>query len=190
MSHHRVTVSGLLYGQTHQNVLHVSNPDGALSHSQIADEFETHWISQVKTKQVTSMIYNQIIVSDSSGSGPPAFTKAVNVAGTNVANADAVPFSCFVVQLRTNLAGRHGHGRFYVSGVTNSAHTNGIVTAAVITAWNTTLATMKARFAEGGTSALTLVLKEKNAQVYHPVTDMIIRQYLGVQRRRNYGVGI
>jgi len=190
MSLHRVTCSGLLYGQTHQNVLHFNNPDGVWTHSQIANDIETNWVNRIKLHQVTSMVWTQIIVQEVSLSPIASFTKAINQAGTNLANADAVPFSCFVIQIKTAAGGPHGRGRFYVGGLTNNSHTNGIVTAAVLTAWVNSLNILKGFYGPSGTSQIRLVVKEKSNNTFNLMTDLICRQYVGVQRRRNYGVGI
>jgi hypothetical protein len=136
------------------------------------------------------MVWTQIIVQEVSLSPIASFTKAINQAGTNLANADAVPFSCFVIQIKTAAGGPHGRGRFYVGGLTNNSHTNGIVTAAVLTAWVNSLNILKGFYGPSGTSQIRLVVKEKSNNTFNLMTDLICRQYVGVQRRRNYGVGI
>jgi len=189
----RVTTTALLMGQTMQNVLHFRMAGGALTFQQIAENIRDVWVTRIKTHQTTDHVYNAISVSQV-GSQVATFTLPVNIPGTNIATNEGTPFECMVIQKRTALAGRHGHGRFYVGGVTTNVAQKGLLTAAVINNWTTSLNFLMSIYGTlgepGGPLDLVIHPKGGGAEDGVDVTEMVVRPWLGVQRRRNYNVGI
>src|SRR6266540_331950 len=111
MSIERVTLSQVWRGQIIQNVIHFSNPDAALSGTQIADKIESDWIPRLKIRQTPELVYTQIKVQRVQTAPPAPFIRTVSTAGTGGASAQALTFQCIVIQWLSSLGGRHGRGR-------------------------------------------------------------------------------
>lgn len=195
MSHHRVTISGVWYLQTFQNVLHFRNLDGLLSPQAIANDVLTNWVNRFKQRQVSSLKYTNILVQNEDNPNLAPFSLAIDVPGTHF-NEDRMPsFTCLVLKKLTERAGRHGRGRVYLAGPSTDDAQVGIMTSSFIAGFKTVcLDPAKASYVgPGHTSALDLCVREEAPDgtfVYHPLIDLQLRNTYGVQRRRNIGVGV
>lgn len=193
MSLHRVKLSALIYGQTHQNVLHFANPDGALTDQEIALLIRDNWINNVKSEVTDDLIWNQISVKNL-GSQVAEYSLTIAIPGGQGTSIKEAPTLCFVLQLKTALAGRHGHGRVYQSGVHPTRQLSGIITNEQLILWTNKLTLVKAALCTPNpTTGLTMVVNRQGNVLESggtPVTDIVVRSSLGVQRRRNYGVGV
>lgn len=195
MSNHRVTISGVWYLQTFQNVLHFHNADGLMTPSAIANDVLNNWVQKFKLRQVSSLKYTNILVQNEDNPDLAPFSLAIDVPGTHF-NEDRMPsFTCLVLKKLTERAGRHGRGRTFLAGPSTDDAQVGILTSSFIAGFATNcLNPVKAAYVgPGHTSALDLCVKENVAggpDIYHPLIDLQLRNTYGVQRRRNIGVGV
>lgn len=187
----RVTDIGTMYGQQHQNVLHFAGPSSdPLQMSALADEFTATWVTQMKGGQSQAYVHSQIKVRMLESQFPP-FIKTINLAGANQFDDELFTPTAFVIRLRTDFVGRQGRGRIYLGGVNKGWTTNGLVDADVITSFNNRFATILGQFGLGGASAFDLVVLPHNPPFsVRNVTSMQLAPTLGVQRRRNIGIGV
>lgn len=193
MSIFRITLTGFLFGQTIQNVLHFDNVDGALTEAQAATEMSTQWLQQIKTIQITSFTWSLINVQNvSTLPRPSAYNLPVNIAGTQAASNPITVFLAHVIRLRTGLSGRKGRGRIYIAGPSSGEMANGILTAASIAKWETILNVLRGRYLINGSTQLRLGVFHR-AELGGTITacsEMTVAPVPGVQRRRNVGVGV
>jgi hypothetical protein len=187
----RATIIQTMYGQQIQNVLHFEHfsSDPATS-SLLADAISATWIPNVRLMQTAALIYTGIKVQMLESQFPP-FVKTVNVAGQFGHDDQMTTYSAFVLRLRTAFAGKTGRGRLYIAGVLKGWTTNGLVTQDRINAWNLEIVDIMQAHGPGGTSDFKLgVCPSKAPFNFKPVTSMQIAPTLGVQRRRNIGIGV
>lgn len=190
MSIHRVVVSGTMYAQLWQCRFYVNNIDGALSDEEICGYFDTHWVENMRPPTINDVKFNSI---SSAAVGPPAgagFTLPLAKAGGGFSSNQVPTFMAWVFQLRTAFAGRKFRGRWYMPGVTLGLWTEGRINAAGLANWNQPLINLNNAFIQGNQNGqLNLVVHGEPEAHDTPVTAIQIRSILGVQRRRNIGVG-
>jgi len=192
MSEHRITLTGLYWGNTIQNVVHVLNADGTLDAAAIFTEFTNNWINVVRAQQMTTFTWTSITEQRVDVTGIPPNSTSLSLAG-QVAGSEGIQSVLAVIfSFRTGFAGRRGRGRIYIAGNRTDAVTGNVLNSGNLAAWVGVANTIKARFKSGGTGPLVLLVREHNAtgSIGHPVTDIVVRNRWGVQRRRNTGVGI
>jgi hypothetical protein len=186
------TLQGLVLGNAHQNVLHFKTANGTETPATLAADLRDKWLQQIKTRHGGTLVWNGISVRQLGTTTAP-FTLSIAITGSGDTSANYTPFAAFVVQIRTAFAGRHGHGRFYLGAVHPGAYVNGILTSTTISDWATIISTLMGWYGPSGTTPYQLgVLKRGSSDStdFHPCTALVLRSSLGVQRRRNYGVGI
>lgn len=193
MAVNRVTTTALYNNASVvQNVFHFLNPDGFLSNQQICLEIRDNWIAIVKNLAAASCVWTNIrseridqVVN------PAAANLAVNIAGTGNSNTPHVCLA-FIIRLQTAIAGRHGRGRIYFGAPRPDWIGSSLVLAAGITFINgTTIPALMARYGPTGNSGLTLgVHRKDDRQSLIQISGMSLATTLGIQRRRNIGVGV
>jgi len=189
----RITLSMLLDGQVVQNVFHMLNPDGATTLTLVADDIDSNWISQIQPFQHSGVHYYDIEVRQVSPAGLASFHKSIVKTGTATSEDQPDnPVVSRVLKFTTAVAGRHGRGRYYIPGVAFSGWIQGIVKPASITAGQTLVDALKARYVNAGhSSSLSLVVAPRSTPSdYILVNNIVQRTVLGYQRRRSIGVGI
>jgi hypothetical protein len=198
MSIHRVTVSGLLWGSIVQNVLHFDNPEGTLTLAQIATEIYDNFLGHtalVGYQHITGNVvtYFSIKVETLQASPPSPYTYNFTRAGEVSAGNDVMPQVCLVVQIRTALAGRKNHGRFYVPGFPTSFATQGIINTNATSYIVQCLPAMEARFKTTGSGPLILGVLPRHSTTgdgFVHMTGLQVSAKPGIQRRRGVGIGI
>lgn len=189
----RVTISGLMFGQMHQNVLHFQQVEGGGTDPQFqAFRIRDVWLPQIRTLHTASLNYNSIVIQNLDLPANAPTTVPINIVGSIAASSDMLPFAAMVVLLQTGRAGRRGRGRFYVGSLPTVAFTNGLLTAARISGFETMRGVLEPAFVgPGATAGMKLVVHGKGpgAEI-NPVVRMAARAVVGVQRRRNIGIGI
>ena len=95
------------------------------------------------------------------------------------------------MQFQTGLAGRKFRGRYYIAAYRQGATQFGQFTANEMTQWQTQMDLLKSAYTgpNGGTTGLGLLIRGEKVIHNTPVTAIGMRPILGVQRRRNVGVG-
>lgn len=187
----RVTTIAGMYGQQIQNVFHLTGPSADPAElSAIADSIAATWLFTLKGGVTASLVWNSVKVRLLESQFPP-FVKTINVPGAFGNDDQVSTVLAFIMRLRTSEIGRHGRGRLYIAGVLKGWTTNGLVTDAIITAWNNRFATLMGAYGPGGSTNYRLVLcPSKPPFATRAVTSIQLAPTLGVQRRRNIGIGI
>jgi hypothetical protein len=190
MSIHRVVLTGIYLGQKCQNVVHINNPDGALTNLAIKNEFNAQFITPLRNLQNNQAAWTQLAVR-TVGLGPPGPEEIFIISGNgSLAGTGATPVLAGVFSIRTGVAGPHGHGRFYLWGVHGASVVNGQFESGAFTAYQGAAVAIENRWKTGGTGPLDLGVAPRNAEeLFIPMTSLVVRNIFGVQRRRNFGVG-
>lgn len=189
----RVTLTGTMFGQTIQNVMHFDNHDGGVSSGTFAGTILTTWLSEWKFLQHSGVKWTDIAVQRVSPAIEVAAHLPCNVDGTGNALTGAdVPVVCYLIKLFTDHAGKHGRGRLYSPGPSAAHHDFGVVKASVLTTNQTRLNNIMAQYGGGSPpSGHTLVVWSRHSgDAAYPVIGMACKSTLATQRRRNYGVGV
>lgn len=192
MSTHRITLTQNARGRIIQNVFHVNNPDGALSDVQIKDEVVNNWIQVIKPHTGLNLTYIGLEIRVVGVAAPPAATHFVlNIPGTG-SSTNLPQVCCVKLGFLTGLSGRKFRGRYYIGLIGNVTDQTDLITGTPMANLEATAATLQARWAVNGSGPLTLVIFHRGPEAPPPtlVTQIIVRATLGVQRRRNLGVGI
>ena len=188
----RVTLDQSKWGQTIQNVIHFSGPSSdPLQRSALADEVETSWVNQVKLMQTDALHYFGIRVRLLE-SQFDTFTKPISINGTNSSESFQETFIAHTLRLRTGLLGRKNSGRVYIGGIKHDTHFQGVIGAPVTTNWQNKIDAIMAVFGPSGSSTFRLGVTSKTAPGpdFHTVARIELSTVVGIQRRRNWGVGI
>lgn len=189
----RVTLIGTYVGQTFNNVLNFDNTGAVMTAAQVADELIAFWVAQVRAQQTNNTIYTGVRVQPMEAGNPASVFKPVVLAGLKTTFSGNMPFICGVLKIGTAFGGKQGRGRIYVPGLMGLGVTDGLFTLAALTTINDQIVLpLNAQFnGLTGTSALRLgVMGKAVSSPFHVMTNLSIRSVLGIQRRRQIGVGI
>lgn len=192
MSHYRITVSGTLFGQLIQHVFHMEDPDGLTGLAGTATDLRDNWVFKHTLRQGPEVRYTNILVQNIDDPLVAPFSLTIDRQGQWSATDRVPPFSCLVVKKVTATGGRHGRGRIFFPGVAPDAFQNGAFTSGYLTQWNDNFITpVMARYGPSGSHNLNLMLRANlpDGAILVPIISLQVRPILGVQRRRNIGVG-
>lgn len=191
MSILRVTVVGTIDTSIVENVLHFRDLNGAMTPQQVATEMINNWIIPVKNLQNVNLVHTVILVKTLT---PVESTTAEISAGGitgELAGEYYSPTVTPVVKVRTATPGRKGHGRFFIFGLHGASVVNGQWHPGAFTLWNNAMLARAARFKDGGPGPLTLgVFPRSGEREFKPMVDLVLRNTLGNQRKRQRGKGI
>lgn len=193
MAHYRVTVTGFLFGQTCQNVIHLEDPDGAVGLATTCTLIRDNWVNKHTINQGNNVRYTNILASDADNPAVAPFSLTIDRSGQGLSAERCPSFACFVMKLLTAVGGRHGRGRVFFPGPAPDNFQFGVLTSGFITQWNDNVITpIMAAFGPSGSTALRLCVRARmpDGPDYNRVVSCQLRPVLGVQRRRNIGVGI
>jgi len=187
----RVTTIGAMYGQQVQNVVHFTGPSSDPNElSALADHIAANWLLTIKTGQTSALVYNSIKVRLLE-SQFPTFVKTVNIPGAFGFDDEVSTVLSFILRLRSSEIGKRGRGRLYLAGVLKGWTTLGLVDSDILVAWNNRIATLMGVYGPSGSSTYRLsIVPSKAPFTVRSVTSMQIAPTLGVQRRRNIGIGV
>lgn len=188
------TFSGLLFGNTWNNVVHFQTDEFPGGLSDIANILDTHWVDNFRNWQHSGISWLNIAVRDVGTTPAPAtFNKTIaKVGAVGGPDADDQVALAIVVKKLTATGGRTGRGRMFIGGYLTSPSTNlGQLTPATVTAFTGTLNTVMARFGPTGDQGLTLGICSRASPVatFKPVISLQLRTVLGTMRSRNWGHG-
>lgn len=187
----RITLSQLQYSQTFQNVFHIYD-SGTFDKDAINSAIQTYWIGYLKAKQLSSVHYRLIQIRDVSTPGQPTWNFPIDIGCTGGSAIETWGPLCALFSFHTAAAGRSGRGRFYMSGQYVGDVQAGVWSAVKLADLATTAAGIFTRWGfTSPTSGYRLaVTSRSNPTDYKSVTEIVAQAVPGVQRRRNYGVGI
>lgn len=191
MANFRVTVTGKLLGQLLQNVFFLAGGEGQWTHQSVKDYIVQWYVGTLRPVQQSGFTWEIVDVrNDGPGPQPVSSFTIGPLAGTGTGNGIANPMA-FIIQKRTGLTGRHNRGRIYMPGPLANHTSNGVINSAGVTAFNNVLAALNANFATAASqSHLRMVLCSTVQNATPPeVTHFLLAPTMGVQRRRNVGVG-
>lgn len=191
MAIYRVVISGLCFGQLHQNRLHFEAADGAMTLPDIATELSIQWTNSIRGLLMTEFKFTSINVRNLSDPTAGSYDLPIDQAGTGGSVPGNPLAQCIVYRISTGTFGRSGKGRIYLGGVGNNISINGLVAGGPDgfygAAWNN----IRAKYLSGGTSALTLgVMHADDTSSFKPALAITMSVFPGVQRRRRIGVGV
>lgn len=194
MSVLKITTSGTYLGAVMQNVLHFDNPDGVTTLDAAAADIRDNWAALMRNAHCSGFTYTNISVRDVSSPASQTLNLPYSAAGVGEPSAPHMVLA-FILTLRGAAAGRHGRGRVYIAAPRSGWVTNSQMTAAGMSYMQTNVINpIAARFVGSGrTSNLQLCIADYGGgdpPVLTSVTSLVLRQYMGVQRRRNINVGI
>lgn len=193
MAVYRLTLKGKLFGQSIQNVLHFKEKTpGAMNRITFANEFNNAWVQSIRNWCIQSMQWTEIYFVDISNPDDVPTVLPINVAGGVGGNAQVAPHLTVVYKLKTGVGGRRGRGRFHISGVQGGHLLEGVWTPSLLVQLNSIATTLKQNFTGENPFKLHnlgVMPRTDNPNDFLPVTDIIVRNYPGSQRRRNFLVG-
>jgi hypothetical protein len=193
MAIHRVDLLQNYRGRIVQNVFYLDNPDGAQTQQAMAAAIQADWIPALRGAQFTQHQYFQVVITRAEGNPPlEQFVQAMNIVGTG-SSITAHGVLSFVLGFKTGLAGRKNRGRYYIAGCVSGFYdaSTEILSGAGTTFFTNACATLTTKFAGNNpTSGFRLQIRHRADNTFTPVTNVQFRSILGVQRRRNVGVGI
>jgi len=194
MSVHRVVMVQTipLLGLTYENVVHFNNPDGALSGAAIGAELQANFMPKIQGWQSNFLGWQYFYIYRVGHPEIPAYIYPLsNSPGLSTAQY-MYPTNCYKLKWQCLAGGRHGRGRFYIAGGRSDWAANYGITASAVTNGGILLGQIVARYKLGGTGPLTLGLVEKGGgeSTFTALDSAVFWQYIGQQRRRQYGVGI
>lgn len=190
MSIHRVIFTATMLGQRFQNVLHFENPDGALSNAAMRDELLTNFVARLRNLQNNALVWQSMSIQKVDGVPDEAEVFILSGHVGSLVGNPAPTVLCGLFSIRTGVAGRRGHGRFYMFGVHGDSVANSVVQSGALAAYVTEANFITNRFKGGGSGPITLgVCPRSNPGDFLSMTNLIPRPVFGIQRRRNIGVG-
>lgn len=137
MSHvFEVVLKAVELGVTLNNIFHVLDGNESESPDDVADVFENNYLVDVAARQVNNLTYNEINVTPLDVSNPAdPVVRGVNIVGASV--QDAMPTGTHIwVKLNSDDNGFKSGGKM-IGGIAEDQNTDGILTAGVITNFQT-----------------------------------------------------
>jgi hypothetical protein len=193
MSVARVTIYGTCGPSQTINRLHFKRSDVTTAQLiQLGTLIVEQWIDFVRGAQFNAMLYQLVRVQEIEGSMRGPFDTPVSMRGTQASTANFTPVMAEVLKFRTPSAGRHGRGRTYLAGCGGSDMDNGNWSNQQMNRLIGLCIDLSAKWlSPSGTTLWSLVLVPRTGLAVDAVTveQIIPRQMIGFQRRRNLGVG-
>lgn len=186
---YRVVLSGQCYAALQQNRLHFQS-EQQLTEQEVANTINTFWVENIRQPLTNQTQFLNINVTNLSVPLAGAFSLPIQKTGAQGGNEQMIPFVCWKLRFLTGLAGRKFRGRCYLGPIQAGFTSFGLVNGAGINHWNATLAELRLKFVTQVSSGLRLLIRGEGANPHDtPVTDIQLSTQVGVQRRRNIGVG-
>jgi hypothetical protein len=189
----RVVISGLLWGNTWNNVLHFHDSDTGKTPVDMATDINVNFLSRHQ-----ALCHNQLQYLDIEAKMVhPALSiphhLSINKIGTVAsATSNDNPTLATLIRLKTLTPGKHGRGRFYMPGVPQAGTNIGIFNAGHLALIQTKVNEWKSLYTgpTAGTVYRICVAPRSNPSAFIECVDIIPVARVANQRRRNYGVGI
>jgi hypothetical protein len=190
MSHHRVVISALMYGQLVQNVLHFINNGGAFTPQQICADVKLNWVDKVSVFQNAQLRYFNILCQNLDDQVLAPFSLTIDRQGQGFDDRRIPSTLGYVLKYTTNRAGRHGRGRSILGGVQSDSIQDGRLTPSALVSWtDTVISHLKLSYVDDINNTLVLCVREQSGQM-NPLIDIQMRAVVGTMRRRQIGVGV
>ena len=193
MAIERVTFQGTYPSGAVENVVHFHNADGATTHAAMAAYLQTNWINPLIALQSTGFRWVQMLIQKVDGSPGVSDTFAITPNQGTQSGDGAPPYQAGVIKLSTGFPGRKGRGRIFLGPFAIGTFSQyGTLTTGSYSAFQTLLLNAwRTKFISPGSAPIYLVVTSRSdPSDFHLVTALDVRPWSGVQRRRNYSVGI
>jgi len=179
-------------GATYENAIHCDNPDGSLSPAQIGAELRDNFIARIRNWQSNFLGWQFLYISDVNNPDAGSTVFPLNNLGGLAGVGYLYPTLCYKLKWQTTGTGKHKGGRFFIAGGRNDWSTAGGITASAATNGGIHLAAIVARYSLTGSGPISLGTWTTDAEggTFNYLLDASFWNYLGQQRRRNYGVGV
>lgn len=188
----RVVLSGTLFNQLCQNVLHFEDTDAFLSLPDCVAEIETYWLQYFRAYQMMSYRWTDISAGFVGDASSP-FHKPVVYFGQSATDDSAQSFSCIKFRIHTPVGGRSGRGRIYITGMSTVYNwTNGLLNQGALDKMNIVIGNITSRYiglSSAGPLTLGILGKKKPPSAFIVADAISVSPTAGVLRRRNVGVG-
>jgi hypothetical protein len=189
MAIYRVVLSGTCYAALQQNRLHFRS-EAPTTEQAVANTINAHWVENIRQPLTNQTQFLNIAVTNLSSPQAGAFSLPIQKTGAQGGNEQMIPFVCWKLRFLTGLAGRKFRGRCYLGPIQGGFTSFGLVNGAGINHWNATLIALRTKFVTAVETGLSLVIHGDGPQPHDTtVTDIQLSTQVGVQRRRNIGVG-
>lgn len=187
---YKVVLSGTQYAQLWQNRLWFDVAADAEPLA-VADTFDTHWVDTIRQTYTFNHKFVNINVTKMTGGAPLSASKPISKTGAQGESNQQITFAVWVLKFITGLGGRKFRGRMYGPSVMAGHYNQGAVDGSGIAFWAATLASLNTKFTGGSpTSGMNLIIRGEGGEPHDThVTAIALRGVIGVQRRRNIGVG-
>lgn len=179
-------------GMIFENAVHFNNPDGYLSNAAIGAELATYWMTRIQNWQSYYLGWQYFYIYRVGHPEIPVHIYPLANSPGLAAQPYIYPTQCYKLKWQCLAGGRHGRGRTFIAGGRSDWMTAGGITASAVTNGGIHLAALVARYKSGGTGPLTMGLVEKGGgeSTFTAMESALFWQYMGQQRRRQYGHGI
>jgi hypothetical protein len=170
----------------------MQDPDGLTGLQGTALDLQTNWVNKHTLRQGPQVRYTNILVQDMDDPLLAPFSLTIDRQGQWSASDRVPPFAALVVKKVTATGGRHGRGRMFFPGIAPDSFQDGQFTSGYLQQWiDNFTGPVMARYGPTGTSNLNFMLRANlpDGAILVPVISFQPRPILGVQRRRNIGVG-
>lgn len=189
---YRVVITGDLYGQICQNVVHFRPLNDVNTAQQLANTIKNDFIGWMKGPLNQNVRWTLVEVWDETNLNLAPFRLPFTITGAGGLTDQALTYDAYVFQKKTLRAGRKGRGRWYQWGINRSHFSNGIISVAGSSAWAAALVGLKGLYINPpATSGFQMVVKHKGPELaWDDVTDILLRRTAGTMRSRNIGTGV
>lgn len=185
-----VVINQILYSQLVQNRIYVQT-ESFQEVNEVAAHIRNSWINTIRQLQHSLLQYHSIVVTRVDG-GVGQHTELLSqVTGAQAGESQTTSFHCGVIQFKTGKVGRKFRGRYYAAAIRMGGTQFGQFTASEFNNWGVQLAILKDLYTgpTGGSTGMNLLIRGEGDVHNTAVTEIGMRPILGVQRRRNIGVG-
>jgi len=186
----KVVITQTLFNQLVQNRIHVQC-ETFQEVEEVAAHIWNSWINNVRPWQHGGLRYTNVTVTRIDPPGGLSFTETRSIFGAQAEETQGLSFTAGVLRFQTGLAGRQNRGRYYVAGYRQGATHLGQFDAAELANWKQQTDILQTLYTgpTGGSTGLNLLIRHQQSGGFVPVVNIAMRPIIGVQRRRNVGVG-
>lgn len=202
---YRVRTVGTLRGSKVEFGVHITQTAGTTGAAELAAHWAANMTPLVIAATSAEVNWDEVIVADVNPLGKSSVHVAFTQPSPGAITGDCLPGqNSVVVQLLTGNKGRGGHGRFYVPGVSETNHVNGLLTGTQLTAIQALANGLENFYGPGGlfanyrlsiysgeqlTPPRVKPFKARPGVIVQTVQDTRVDPIIRTTRRRAIGVG-
>lgn len=187
---YKAVITASLFNQLVQNRIYLQSETFQES-NEVASHVWNSWVTPIRQLQHAGVKYQNVTVTQVDPPSGLSFTETRVLFGAQAEETQGLSFSCGVLRFQTGVAGRGNRGRYYVAGHRQGATHFGQFDVSELTLWAQQTALLEQAYVgpTGGSTGIGLLIRHAATGGFHSVQAIAMRPILGVQRRRNIGVG-